>query len=52
MDCPVCGNDNDDNVNRCSRCGTDFSFLKTENRTGDNPVNDVKKGAKEKDKGD
>lgn len=52
MDCPVCGNDNDDNVNCCSRCGTDFSFLKNTDRTGDHPVNNVKKGSKDKDKGD
>jgi hypothetical protein len=52
MDCPVCGFDNDDNVNCCDRCGTDFSFLKTKDRTGDNPVNNVDKEAKEEEKSD
>lgn len=52
MDCPVCGYHNDENVNCCGRCGTDFSFLKTEDGTGDNPFNSVKRGAKDEDESD
>jgi hypothetical protein len=52
MDCPICGCDNDGNVNTCKRCGTDFSFLKTKERNGDNPVTDVKRGEKEKEESD
>jgi uncharacterized membrane protein YvbJ len=52
MDCPVCGNDNDENVTCCSRCGTDFSFLKTKERNGDHPVNDVRKDTKEEEESD
>ena len=52
MDCPVCGYDNDRNVNCCGRCGTDFSFLKTEDGTGDNPFNSVKRGEKDEDESD
>lgn len=49
MDCPVCGCNNDGNVNTCKRCGTDFSFLKTKGRNGDNPVIDVKREEEEEE---
>ncbi len=52
MDCPVCGYDNDGNVNSCGRCGTDFAFLNTEERTGGNPVISVKRGARDEDESD
>lgn len=52
MDCPVCGYHNDGNVNSCGRCGTDFSFLKIKDGTGDNPFNSVKRGAEDEDESD